>query len=156
MSPRGIKWRLEYENEETGIPVGLDEQIWSEVMKKFERFLKDTHARTEDAERDFNEVKRDFLSGKCAMMRGTGNDCAAFQAEENLDCVMLPYFGETDEENWILTYPIYQVAVNKDVEKNPEKQAVVMKVLKEVFSTEGQNHAAAGTAVITYSETVSL
>lgn len=156
MSPRGIKWRLEYENEETGIPVGLDEQIWSEVMKKFERFLKDTHARTEDAERDFNEVRSDFLSGKCAMMRGTGNDCAVFQAEENLDCVMLPYFGETDEENWILTYPIYQVAVNKDVEKDPKKRAVVMKVLKEVFSPEGQNHAAAGSAVITYSETVSL
>ena len=156
MSLRGINWRLKYENEGDGAQVGLDEQLWGAVLKKFEQFLKDTCARAEDTETSFSQMKDDFLSGRCAMMRGTGNDCAVFRAEAGIDCVMLPYFGETDDENWLLTYPIYQVAVNKDLSRDPEKQAIVMKVLREMFSAEGQSRAAAGTAVITYSETVSL
>ncbi len=156
MSPNGVKWRLRYENEATGTRVGLDEQLWNAVFEKFERFLKDTHVRPEDTEREFNEVKSDFISGKCAMIRGTGGDCIAMKSEENMDCVMLPYFGETEDENWILTYPVYQVAVNKDVGLDSQKQAVVMEVLREMFSTEGQSRAAAGSAVISYSEVLDV
>ena len=156
MSPNGVRWRLTYENEAPGAQVGLDRQLWSAVFEKFERFLKDTYARPEDVQRSFGEVKADFLSGKCAMMRGTETDCAAFRREANMDCTMLPYFGETEDDNWLLTYPIYQVAVGRDAADDAEKYEVVKQVIRAMFSAEGQRRAAAGSAVITYSETANV
>ena len=153
---KGVKWRIEYESEKDDEQVALDEQVWNAVFEKFERFLKDTYARPSDAEMNFRDMKSDFLNGKCAIIRGTGNDCVVLSTEENLHCVMLPFYGETADDNWLLTYPIYQVAVNKDAEKDPAKKEIIMKVLERMFSEEGQRMAAAGSTVITYNETVGI
>ena len=32
-------------------------------------------------------------------------------SEDGTNSVLLPYFGETSEDNWLLTYPMCQLAV---------------------------------------------
>lgn len=97
-----------------------------------------------------------FLEGKVAIMRGTANDCVLANQQNGMNCVMLPYFGETDEDNWLLTYPIYQAAVNKRVEQDSSKNEAVMKVLEAMFSEEGQRLMASGAAVLSYNKNVNI
>lgn len=156
MSPEGTRWREEYESEKEDGSVGLDEQVWPVVFEKFEQFLIDTCVKPEDLNLLFNTEKQLYLDGKVAMVRGTVNDCIVLKSENGIDSVMLPYFGQTREDNWLLTYPIYQIAVNKDVEDDPQKREVIMEILDAVFSTEGQKRAAAGSNVLTYNKTVEM
>lgn len=69
---------------------------------------------------------------------------------------MLPYFGETAEDNWLLTYPTCQVAVNKDIEKDDKKSEAVSRVLEAMFSEEGQRHVATDSAVLSYNKNVNI
>ena len=56
----------------------------------------------------------------------------------DFDAVFLPYFGQNGEQ-WLLTYPAFQVALNKDLTKEKEKHQNAMKVLDVMLSEEGQN-----------------
>lgn len=69
---------------------------------------------------------------------------------------MLPYFGETDQDNWILTYPLCQLAVAKHVEQDEAKREAILKVLNAIFSEEGQRRLSTGASVLSYNKTVNL
>ncbi|MGN0632756.1 MAG: 5'-nucleotidase C-terminal domain-containing protein [Oscillospiraceae bacterium] len=156
MSMDGIMWRSEYENETSDGQVGLDSKVWPVVFDKFERYIQDTMIKPEDLEMSFAQMKSDILDGKIAIMRGTASNCSVFRKENGINAVMLPYFGETSEDNWLLTYPSCQVAVNKDVEKDDKKTEAVMKVLEAMFSEEGQRHVAVDNAMLSYNKNVDL
>lgn len=156
MSRKGTDWRTEYESEKAGEQVGLDYEVWSTVFKKFEQFLKDTYTDSDDIKRTFYEAKDLLIKNKCAMIRGTGNDCVNMNNEYGTNCVMLPYYGESAEDNWVLTYPMYQVAVNKNVKNNDEKYKVVMQVMEKIFSEEGQKRSASEAAFLTYNSIAEL
>ena len=150
MSRKGMDWRIKYANEQPGTPVGLDFEVWSAVLKRFENFLNDTYAGEDDIKRTFYQAKDLFLENKCAMLRGTGNDCVNLDSITDINCVMLPYYGDTSEDNWILTYPMYQIAVNKNVEQDEKKYKIIMEVLRAMFSETGQTKAATGSVVLSY------
>lgn len=156
MTMEGIKWRSEYENETPGSLKGLDQTVWPVVFKKFEQYKKDTMLTPEDTELDFERMKSAFLEGKTAIMRGTAGDCANFREDYGLNTVMLPYFGEDAEDNWLLTYPSCQVAVNSNVEQDEKKNTVIMQVLETMFSEEGQRRIAADNAVLSYNKNVNM
>lgn len=155
MTMDGKIWRSEYENETVGSQVGLDNKVWPVVFDKFEQYMKDTMIRPEDIEMSFGEMKSELLEGKTAIMRGTASDCAVLR-KEGINTVMLPYFGETSEDNWLLTYPTCQVAVNKAVEQNKEKYTAVMQVLEAMFSEQGQRHVSTDNAVLSYNKNVDI
>lgn len=156
MSLEGTMWRAEYENETGGSQVGLDDKVWPAVFEKLEQYLKDTCAGPDDADMNFNTAKSLFLDSKAAMIRGTANDCVNIQQEYGIPCVMLPYYGETADDSWLLTYPMCQAAVNKAVETDPDKKDAVMRVLEAIFSEDGQRRFAAGSAVLSYNKTVNI
>lgn len=156
MSLKGINWRMQYESETVDGATGLDEYVWPVVFDKLERFLADTYVKPEDMNRTFNDIKALFVDGRLAMFRGTVSDCIVLQTENGINTTMLPYFGETENDNWLLTYPVFQVAVNNDVEQDTVKKENVIKVLEAMFSEEGQRRAASGNAVLTYSKTVNF
>lgn len=136
--------------------VGLDDQIWPGVFEKFEQYLEDTFVEPEDSEFVFADVSGPFLDGQVAIMRATANDCVVTNQLYDMNCVMLPYFGETADDNWLLTYPMCQVAVNKNVEQDEAKKDAVMKVMEAIFSEEGQRRLASGTAVLSYNKNVNI
>ncbi|MGN0505714.1 MAG: 5'-nucleotidase C-terminal domain-containing protein [Lachnospiraceae bacterium] len=156
MTMEGILWRAKYESESEDEQVGLDDKVWPAVFEKFERYMQDTRLTPEDADRELGFVKDTFLAGKAAMMRGTASDCIVIKQNNGLNCAMLPYFGETAEDNWLLTYPNCQVAVSKAVEQDKKKTDAVLRVLEAIFSEEGQKKLTITNTVLTYNKNVHI
>lgn len=153
MSRDGRNWRMEYESETDENPVGLDDVIWPQVFEKFESYLNDVHYKKEDYSSSSQSYA--FLSGKLAIMRGTANDCALAN-ETGMNCVMLPYFGNMERDNWVLTYPMCQLAVANHVEEDTAKKEAVMQVVNKIFSEEGQKILSSGRAVLSYNKNMNL
>ncbi|MGN0700877.1 MAG: extracellular solute-binding protein [Oscillospiraceae bacterium] len=156
MTMDGTLWRSAYENENTDGQTGLDGKVWPAVFEKFEQYLNDTMAKPEDTKMSFEEMKNSLLDGKAAIMRATASDCVVLRKQYGINVVMLPYYGETSEDNWLLTYPTCQVAVNKNVEQDKRKTEAVMQVLGAMFSEEGQRHTAVDSAVLSYNKNVDI
>ena len=156
MSLEGTTWRRAYESETQDGAVGLDDKVWPVVFEKFAQYLKDIKVRPEDKDLRFAHISPVFLGGEQALMRGTPNDCTVSRNQHGVNCVMLPYFGETSEDNWILTYPMCQIAVSKSVEQDPAKREAALRVLDAIFSNEGQSRLASGASVLSYNKNVDL
>ena len=122
MSLEGTTWRRAYESEKVDGEVGLDDKVWPQVFERYAQFLKDVKVTPEDADVRWGTITPKWTAGEQAIMRGTANDCVYARTNYGINAVMLPYFGETAEDNWILTYPMCQVSVNKKVEENSKKR----------------------------------
>ena len=156
MSLEGTQWRMAYESETEEHQVGLDDVVWPKVFEKYVQFLKDVRLEPGDEEKQFTVVTEPFRAGKTAMFRNTAAIADIITNEDGTTCVVLPYFGETSQDNWLLTYPMCQLAVSKRVEEDEAKREAVMKVLLAIFSEEGQKHVAAGTSVLSYNKEVKI
>ena len=156
MSLEGTQWRMAYESESEDAQVGLDDTVWPRVFEKYEQFLKDVRFRPGDEELQFSATMEPYFQGKTAMIRNTAALADNITQERGINSVILPYFGETSDDNWLLTYPMCQVAVSREVEKDAAKKAAVMDVLGAIFSEEGQKHVAAGTSVLSYNKEVNI
>lgn len=152
-SMEGRMWRNSYEDPSTDT-TGLDDSVWPGAFKRMEQFIKDAKVAPEDIELSYDPVMDMFIEGKAAIIRSGGSNVVALQ-KSNVDAVFLPYFGQ-DGEEWLLTYPAFQVALNKDLEKDKTRQEKALKVLGVMLSEEGQNVLAKGEDVITYSQNVNL
>ena len=156
MSLEGTQWRMAYESETEEEPVGLDDVVWPKVFEKYEQFLKDVRFEQGDEELRFSATMEGYFEGKTAMTRNTAALADNITNERGITSVILPYFGETSDDNWLLTYPMCQLAVSSRVEKDAAKKAAVMEVLLAIFSEEGQKHVAAGTSVLSYNKEVNI
>lgn len=156
MSLEGTRWRMEYESETEDNQVGLDDTVWPKVFEKYEQFLKDVRFQPGDEEMQFSVTMEPYYQGKTAMIRNTAALADTITVERGINSVILPYFGQTSEDNWLLTYPMCQVAVSKQVEEDEAKREAVMEVLMAMFSEEGQKHVAAGTSVLSYNKEVNI
>ena len=156
MSLEGTRWRMAYESETAGNQVGLDDTVWPKVFEKYEQFLQDVGFEPGDEKLDFNPVTTPYLEGKIAMIRATAAMAESITKDGGVNSVILPYFGETAQDNWLLTYPMCQLAVSKRVEEDPAKEAAVMEILLAIFSDEGQKHVAAGASVLSYNKEVHI
>ena len=156
MSLEGTQWRMAYESETADSQVGLDDTVWPKVFEKYEQFLKDVRFEQGDEELRFSATMEGYYEGKTAMTRNTAALADNITNELGITSVILPYFGETSQDNWLLTYPMCQLAVSSQVEKDAAKKAAVMEVLLAIFSEEGQKHVAAGTSVLSYNKEVTI
>ena len=156
MSLEGTRWRMAYESETEEAQVGLDDVVWPKVFEKYEQFLKDVRIQPGDEELKFSAVTVPFREGKTAMIRNTAALADNITKEDGITCVMLPYFGQTSQDNWLLTYPMCQLAVSRRVAEDPAKEAAVMDILMAIFSEEGQKHVAAGTSMLSYNKEVKI
>ena len=156
MSLEGTQWRMAYESETEDHQVGLDDTVWPKVFEKYEQFLKDVRFQPSDEELQFTPVTEAYRNGQTAMIRNTAALADNITKEDGLNSVILPYFGETSEDNWILTYPMCQLAVSNKVEEDEAKKKAVMEILLAIFSEEGQKAVAAGTSVLSYNKEVNI
>ena len=120
------------------------------------KFIQDTKAKEEDTLHDFQYFAKEFREGNVAMIRATAHDSITMNDLDGMNTVMLPYFGVTDNDNWILTYPMFQVAVSNKVKEDSEKEKAVMDILDAMFSKEGQMKAASGISFLSYNKTVDI
>lgn len=146
-SMEGNIWRSHYEDPEDA-ETGLDDKVWPVVFENMEKFIKDVKISEEDLEMDYGPLTEQFRNGKVAMIRAGSKNVVWFN-EEGVEAVFLPYFGN-DGEQWILTYPEFQVALNKDLEKNASRKEKAMQVLNVMLSEGAQAVLSNNEDVITY------
>ena len=75
--------------------------------------------------------------------------------KNGVDAVFLPYLGQNGEQ-WLMTTPNFQVALNRNLEKDETRRKKAMKVLNVMLSEEAQNVLSKGGDVITYSQNLDL
>ncbi|MCM1097532.1 MAG: ABC transporter substrate-binding protein [Ruminococcus flavefaciens] len=134
MSRQGTEWRRNYQRSQTD---SLDEAVWSEAFERLSSVIADTGLGEEDAAQGYSATLGCFINGEVPMVRGMINELAMYS--EYCNCVLLPYFGDTAENNWLLTSPRFCTALSGELdEKGKEKKKeLALKVLAAMYSEEG-------------------
>ena len=153
-SMEGRIWRSAYEDPTDDTVTGLDAKIWPEAFERMARFIEEVNIRPEDVELDYAPVINLFAEGKAAIIRAGGGNVIEFQ-ENGVDAVFLPYLGQNGEQ-WLLTYPQFQVAMSRELEQDDARQENAMRVLSVMLSEEAQNILSKGGDVVTYSQNLNL
>lgn len=151
-SQAGREWRQRYESGQT---FQLSEEVWLPVFERLKEFLADTGITAADLDIRHNEVIEAYENGQLAMIRGTGNE-DAIRNSKNGESLLMPYFGETEDENWYLTYPAFQAAASVRAEESPERKQLILDILGAMLNGEGQIRIASGKNMIPYSRDVEL
>lgn len=154
-SMEGSMWRSSYEDPE-GEETGLDDTVWPGVFQNMEQFIKEVGLRPSDLMDtvDYGLICEMFENNQIAMIRD-GADAVIRMNKSGMDTVFLPYFGKNGEQ-WILTYPEFQVALNKDLEKNSSRKETALKVFEVMLSEDAQKILADKGDVISYYKNVDL
>ena len=151
----GRKWRTAYSDPANTARVGLDDTVWPGAFERMTRFIQDTHLTAEDLEHTYDDVMNLFRNGEVAMYFGSSAGVKMFQ-DEGIDTIFLPFFSQNGEK-WIMTTPYFQIALNRDLEKDSARREKAVKVLNVMLSEEAQNRIVAdGQDVLSYSQNVPL
>ena len=151
----GRKWRTAYSDPANSERVGLDDTVWPGAFERMAQFIQDTHLTADDLGLTYDDVMNLFRNGEVAMYFGSSAGVKMFQ-EEGIDTTFLPFFGQNGEK-WIMTTPYFQIALNRDLEKDSARREKAMKVLNVMLSEGGQNHIISdGQDLLSYSQNVSL
>lgn len=151
-SMEGREWRQQYESGKTH---QLSEKVWLPV---FERFfdLKEKMGWT-TAETTYSNwyPKKQLTEGKQAMYRGTGTDLELF-VRKGAENIMLPYLGNSQKDNWFLTYPAFQVAASKKGMESPKRRKLILDIMAAMLNQDGQNNINSGNNMVPYNKNVKL
>lgn len=151
----GRKWRTAYSDPANTTRVGLDDTIWPGAFERMAQFIQDTHLTADDLNLFYDDVMDLFRNGKVAMYFGSSAGVKMFQ-DEGIDTTFLPFFSQNGEQ-WIMTTPYFQVALNRDLEQDTARRAKAMKVLDVMLSEEAQNRIVSeGQDILSYSQDVPL
>ena len=134
--------------------MGLDDAVWPGAFERMEQFIRDVNLTPDVLNLDYNPVIKMFTEGKAATITGSSARVLEF-LNQGIDTVLLPYFGQ-DGEQWLMTTPYLQVALNRDLEKDKARREKAMRVLDVMLSEEGQTVLANGQDVLSYSQDVRI
>lgn len=153
-SSAGRKWRTAYSDQESTEKVGLDETVWPGTFERLEQFIQDTKLSKDDLALNYDDVMDMFQNAKVAMYFGSSAGVKINQ-EHGINTIFLPFFEE-NSEGWLMTTPFFQVALNKNLEKDEDRRNAAMKVLNTMLSADAQNIIADGQDTLSYSQDVPL
>ena len=152
-SIEGRKWRQQYES---GATNELSEEVWLPIFENFFDFKENVGLGAEDAAYP-NRIPKDmFAAGEAAMFRGTGADVITFPGRGNDEVLLLPYFGQTEQDNWYLTYPTFQIAASNKGMDDPEREKLILDIMTAMVNQQGQDHISYGKNMVPYKKDVTL
>ena len=152
-SIEGRKWRQQYES---GAPNQLSEEVWLPVFENFFKFKEKVGLGAEDAAYPNRTPKEMFSKGKAAMFRGTGADVITFPGRGQDEVLLMPYFGQTEQDNWYLTYPTFQIAASNKGMDDPEREKLILDIMTAMVNQQGQDHISYGKNMVPYKKDVTL
>lgn len=150
-SQAGREWRQRYESGQTD---ELSEEVWMPVFQRLEEFIDYAGITPEDMEIGHNDVFQCYMDNEAAMFRGTSEEAVRYS--EDRESVLMPYFGETQEDNWYLTYPAFQAAASIRAQESPERKKLILDIMAAMLNEEGLSHISDGQNLIAYNRNVSL
>ena len=152
-SADGRKWRTAYSDPANKERVGLDDIVWPQAFEHMEQFINDVKLGQDDLDLNYDDVISMYQNEELAMYFGSSAMVKTFQ-DQGIDTAFLPFFNQ-DGEEWIMTTPYFQIALNKDLEQDDSRRKKAMSVLKEMLSEEAQNLIIAdGQDMLSYSQNV--
>ena len=152
-SIEGRKWRQQYES---GATNELSEEVWLPVFENFFDFKENVGLGAEDATYPNRTPKDLFIEGKAAMFRGTGADVITYPGRGEDEVLLVPYFGQTGQDNWYLTYPTFQIAASKKGMDDPEREKLILDIMTAMVNQQGQDHISYGKNMVPYKKDVTL
>lgn len=154
-SAEGRKWRAAYSDPANTEKVGLDDTVWPTAFKNFEQFIRDTGLNAADLTLNYDDIMDRMRGGELAMCFGSSAGVKILQ-DEGIDTTFLPFFGQ-DGQQWLMTTPYFQVALNRELEQDSARRDKAIQVLHVMLSEEAQNHIVYdGQDILSYSQNVSL
>ena len=154
-SAEGRKWRAAYSDPANTEKVGLDDTVWPTAFKNFEQFIRDTGLNAADLTLNYDDIIARMRGGELAMFFGSSANVKILQ-DEGIDTTFLPFFGQ-DGQQWLMTNPYFQVALNRELEQDSARRDKAMQVLHVMLSEEAQNRIVYdGQDILSYSQNVSL
>ena len=151
----GRRWRTAYSDPASTARVGLDDTVWPGAFERMVQFIQDTHLTADDLALNYDDVTGMFRNGEVAMYFGSSAGVKMFQ-DEGIDTTFLPFFSQNGEQ-WIMTTPYFQVALNRDLEQDTTRREKAMKVLNVMLSEQAQNRIISdGQDLLSYSQNVPL
>lgn len=148
-SQAGREWRQQYESGKTN---QLSEEVWLPVFQRMEEFIGYVGLESSDLSRSTASTFQSLASGEAAMIRTTPDAAKGYGVAE--DCLLLPYFGETAESSWYLTYPAFQVAANVQCAEDPEREELILNIMSAMLEEEGLKEITRDATLIAYNRDV--
>ena len=68
----------------------------------------------------------------------------------------MPYFGQTEQDNWYLTYPTFQIAASKKGMDDPQREKLILEIMTAMVNQQGQDHISYGKNMVPYKKDVTL
>ena len=152
-SMEGRKWRQQYES---GATRELSEAVWLPIFENFFDFKEKANLGPEDAAYPNRTPKEMFSAGKAAIFRGTGADVITFPGRGQDEVLLMPYFGQTEQDNWYLTYPTFQIAASNKGMDDPAREKLILDIMTAMVNQQGQDHISYGKNMVPYKKDVSL
>ena len=152
-SIEGRKWRQQYEG---GAIREFSEEVWLPVFENFFDFREKVGLGAEDASYPNRTPKEMFSEGTAAMFRGTGADVISFPGRGQDEVLLLPYFGQTEQDSWYLTYPAFQIAAADRGMDDPEREKLILDIMTAMVNQQGQDHISYGKNMVPYKKDVTL
>ena len=154
-SAEGRKWRAAYSDPANTEKVGLDDTVWPTAFKNFEQFIRDTGLNAADLTLNYDDIMDRMRGGELAMCFGSSAGVKILQ-DEGIDTTFLPFFGQ-DGQQWLMTTPYFQVALNRELEQDSARRDKAIQVLHVMLSEGAQNRIVYdGQDILSYSQNVSL
>ena len=152
-SIEGRKWRQQYES---GATKELSAEVWLPIFENFFAFKETVGLGAEDATYPNRTPKEMFTAGEAAMFRGTGADVISFPGRGQDEVLLLPYFGQTEQDNWYLTYPTFQIAASNKGMDDPAREKLILDIMTAMVDQQGQDHISYGKNMVPYKKDVTL
>ena len=152
-SMEGREWRQLYESGKTH---ELSQKVWLPIFERFFQMKEKMQWTAEEVNHANWYPKKYFGEGTQAMYRGTGTDLEMFPARQNDKAILVPYYGDTQKDNWYLTYPAFQVAASKKGMDKPERRKLILRIMTAMLSQEGQKNINSGKNMVPYNKDVKL
>ncbi|MDD6190207.1 MAG: 5'-nucleotidase C-terminal domain-containing protein [Firmicutes bacterium] len=152
-SMEGREWRNKYESHLTD---QLSKEVWVPAFEKFFDVMEVSGIDVKETEMVNMDAKEMYNQGKVAMYRGTGTDVIEYAGREGDKSMLMPYFGETENDNWYLSYPSFQVGASKKAMEDPEREQLIIDIMEAMLSEEGQSCISYGKNMIPYNKGVNL
>ena len=154
-SAEGRKWRTAYSDPANTEKVGLDDTVWPTAFKNLEQFIRDTGLNADDLTLNYDDIMARMRSGELAMYFGSSAGVKILQ-DEGIDTTFLPFFGQ-DGQQWLMTTPYFQVALNRNLEQDSARRDKAIQVLHVMLSEDAQNRIVYdGQDILSYSQNVGL
>ncbi len=134
-SAEGRNWRNEVMEGETSY---MPEELGTKLFTRLEQVLRDTEALEQDTGRDCPDTFDQFVSGQIAMIRQSTN-VAEYQKAGMNSLLLLPYFGETESDNWYFSTPGYSVAMNGKLKGDAKREDLALDIVRYLFGGEVMN-----------------